>query len=106
VSGYDYCLADSDRLTGGNVMIHTSTFMVRLRGNSSYLIAEMKCRFLREIGTAEMEHGIERKVVHLSKKFKQDMIEETGIKPSLNDEEIKECLQEVINQIRPRNNGK
>ena len=40
VSGY--CLADSDRPIGGNVMTHTSTLMVRLKGNSSYRIAEMK----------------------------------------------------------------
>ena len=42
VSGYYYCLAESDRPTGGNVITHTSTFMVRLKGNSSYRIAEMK----------------------------------------------------------------
>jgi polyhydroxyalkanoate synthesis regulator phasin len=34
------------------------------------------------------------------------MIEETSIKHSLNDEEIREYLQEVMNQIRPKNNGK
>lgn len=42
VSGYGYCLADSDRPMGGNVMAHTSTFMIQLKGNSSYRIAEMK----------------------------------------------------------------
>jgi RecA/RadA recombinase len=42
VSGYYYCLAESDRPAGGNVITHTSTFMVRLKGNSSYRIAEMK----------------------------------------------------------------
>ena len=42
VSGYDYCLADSDRPVGGNIMTYMSTFMVRLKGNSSYRIAEMK----------------------------------------------------------------
>lgn len=36
------CLADSDRPMGGNVVMHTSTFIIRLRGNSSYLLAEMK----------------------------------------------------------------
>jgi DNA repair protein RadA len=42
VDGNSYCLADSDRPLGGNVMTHTSTFIVRLKGNSSYLMAEMK----------------------------------------------------------------
>lgn len=42
VDGYSYCLADSDRPMGGNVITHTSTFIIRLKGNSSYLMAEMK----------------------------------------------------------------
>ncbi len=42
VSGYGYCLADSDRPMGGNVMAHTSTFMIQLKGNPTYRIAEMK----------------------------------------------------------------
>jgi len=42
VSGYGYFSVDSGRPMGGNVMAHTSTFMIQLKGNSSYLIAEMK----------------------------------------------------------------
>jgi len=42
VDGNSYCLANADRPMGGNVMTHTSTFIVRLNGNSSYLMAEMK----------------------------------------------------------------
>ena len=42
VDGNGYCLADSDRPMGGNVMTHTSTFIIRLKGNPSYLLAEMK----------------------------------------------------------------
>jgi DNA repair protein RadA len=42
VSGYGYCLNNSDRPMGGNVMAHTSTFIIRLKGDSSCLIAEMK----------------------------------------------------------------
>ena len=42
VDGNGYCLANSDRPMGGNVMTHTSTFIIRLKGNSSYLMAEMK----------------------------------------------------------------
>jgi polyhydroxyalkanoate synthesis regulator phasin len=33
---------------------------------------------------------------------KGEMIDKTGIKPSLNEEEIREYLQEVMNQIRPK----
>ena len=42
VDGNGYCLANADKPMGGNVMMHTSTFIIRLKGNSSYLMAEMK----------------------------------------------------------------
>jgi DNA repair protein RAD51 len=42
VSGYGYCLAESDKPMGGNIMAHTSTFTIRLKGRPPYPIAEMK----------------------------------------------------------------
>jgi DNA repair protein RadA len=42
VDGFSSCLADSDKPMGGNVMAHTSTFIIRLKGRPSHLIAEMK----------------------------------------------------------------
>ncbi len=67
VDGYSYCLADSDRPMGGNVITHTSTFIIRLKGNSSYLMAEMKkspcypetvkCFGINEGGVGDISHG-------------------------------------------------
>lgn len=57
VDGYSYCLADSDRPMGGNVITHTSTFIVRLKGNSSYLMAEMK-------GSPCYPEGVKRFVIN------------------------------------------
>jgi hypothetical protein len=65
-------------------------------------IAIEESRFLQETGTAEMELEIEKKVLHLSSKFKRNSIEETGIKPSLTDEEIREYLEQVMNEIKPK----
>ena len=52
---------------GGNVMTHTSTFIIRLKGNSSYLMAEMKgspcypeavkCFGINEGGILDISHG-------------------------------------------------
>ena len=67
VDGNSYCLADADRPMGGNVMTHTSTFTVRLKGNSSYLLAEMKggpcypeavkCFGINEKGIHDISHN-------------------------------------------------
>ena len=67
VDGNGYCLADADRPMGGNVMTHTSTFLIRLKGNSSYLMAEMKgspcypetvkCFGINEKGIHDISHN-------------------------------------------------
>ena len=62
VDGNSYCLADSDRPLGGNVMTHTSTFIVRLKGNSSYLMAEMKGSPCHPEGVKRF--GINEKGIH------------------------------------------
>jgi len=57
VDGNSYCLANADRPMGGNVITHTSTFIVRLKGNSSYLLAEMK-------GSPCYPEGVKRFVIN------------------------------------------
>lgn len=42
VDPYSHSLADSDRPMGGNVMTHTSSFIIQLIGDSTYLLAKMK----------------------------------------------------------------
>jgi hypothetical protein len=57
---------------------------------------ESEVRFLGNIGEAEMDHRILDKVLTTSKKFSQNMPEETGVSSSLSDEEIKEYIEEVL----------
>ena len=57
---------------------------------------ESEVRFLGSIGDAEMDHRILDKVLTTSKKFSQNMPEETGVSSSLSDEELKEYIQEVL----------
>jgi hypothetical protein len=50
------------------------------------------------IGTAQMEKDIEKKVMKVVEDNKKEMEEHTGISPSITDENIKEYLQQVIEE--------
>ncbi|MGA6990518.1 MAG: hypothetical protein WBX81_08900 [Nitrososphaeraceae archaeon] len=64
---------------------------------------ELEVRFLGSIGDAEMDHRILDKVLTTSKKFSQNMPEETGVSSSLSDEEIKEYIEEVLVETHKKN---
>jgi DNA-binding protein Fis len=57
-------------------------------------------RLLDSIGTAHMEQEIQERVIALTKQNQERMAEETGIEPSLTDDEMKQYLEEVINEVR------
>jgi hypothetical protein len=61
--------------------------------------ARKEARFLDSIGTAEMEHEVERKV-RLFSKTQMTMEQETGITSSLNEEDMKKYLEEVLQEIQ------
>jgi hypothetical protein len=65
-------------------------------------IALKESQFLDMIGTAEMQREIERRVLVLSKNTKNDMIEERGISSSLDEDDIKYYLNEVLEEIKHR----
>jgi hypothetical protein len=50
--------------------------------------------------TAEIEKEIERRVMEVIKKQSVEMERETGVKPSLNDEEIYDYLKQVIREVK------
>jgi hypothetical protein len=56
-------------------------------------------KLLDSIGTAQMEGEIQRKVIVFAKRNQDKMIEETGIASSLTEEEVKEYLEQVINDV-------
>jgi hypothetical protein len=62
-----------------------------------FAIKELK--LLDSIGTAEMEREIERKVVVFTKRNQEQMLEETGIASSLTEQDVKEYLELVINDV-------
>jgi hypothetical protein len=66
-------------------------------------------KLLDSIGTAQMGQDIERKVMEIERKVieiaKQDsgsLEMETGVKPSLNDDDMKKYLEEVLQEVKAK----
>ena len=57
-------------------------------------------RLLDSIGIAQMEQEIEKRVLALTKQNQYRMTEESGIQPSLSEEDMKEYLQQVIEEVK------
>ena len=61
-------------------------------------------QFLDAIGTAEMEQEVERRVIRFSKRTKDLMEQETGISTSVDESDIKRYLEEVLIELKGKNN--
>jgi hypothetical protein len=59
-----------------------------------------EAKLLDSIGTAQMEQEIRKKVLAFTKQNQDRMTEETGIHPSLTDEDVKAYLEQVINEVK------
>lgn len=57
-------------------------------------------RLLDSIGMAHMEQEIQRKIIEFIKQNQYRMAEETGIQSSLTEEDMKEYLDQVINEVK------
>jgi hypothetical protein len=53
-----------------------------------------------KVGTAQMEQEIQKRVITLTKQNQESLVEESGIQPSLTEEDMKSYLQEVIKEIQ------
>jgi hypothetical protein len=63
-------------------------------------IALQEARFLDVIGTAEMYQEMERRVLGVTKGMKEDIAEQRGIGSSLDEDDMKEYLSEVLEEIK------
>jgi hypothetical protein len=78
----------------------------KLRQSIRKVALRESTKFLDSIGTAEMVQEIERKVVSMTSASKESIENETGISSSFDEEEIRDYLQEAIQEIkRVRNKG-
>jgi hypothetical protein len=57
-------------------------------------------KFLDSIGTAQMEKEFEKKVLDITKKSSEIMIEESGVQPSLSEDDMKRYLQQVLQEVK------
>jgi hypothetical protein len=57
-------------------------------------------RLLDSIGTAQMEREIENRVLGLTKKSQSRMAKETGIESSLSEDDIKQYLEQVMQEVQ------
>jgi hypothetical protein len=69
-----------------------------LRRSIRKSVKDMK--FLESIGTAQMEQELQKRVLTIAKENSDVMTEETGVQPSLTDDEMKEYLDMVANEIK------
>jgi hypothetical protein len=65
--------------------------------------AMQEVKFLERIGTAQMEQELQKRVLTIAKKNSDSMIEETGVQPSINEDEMKQYLEQVLEEIKARN---
>jgi hypothetical protein len=63
------------------------------------MIQNRELKLLNSIGTAEMELKLEKKVLEVTKLNAQNLMEQSGIEPSLTKQEISNLLAEVKKEI-------
>ncbi len=61
-------------------------------------------RLLDTIATAQREQDIEKKVIALTKRYQIRMTQETGIQSSYSEDDIKEYLEQVIQEVKAKSN--
>jgi hypothetical protein len=59
-------------------------------------------KFLESMGTAQMEQELQKTVLTIARKNSDIMTEETGVKPSLNEDDMKQYLEEVLKEIKTK----
>jgi hypothetical protein len=62
--------------------------------------AVQEVKFLESIGTAQMEQELQKRVLTIAKENSDNMVEETGVQPSLSENDMKQYLEEVLVEIK------
>jgi hypothetical protein len=77
----------------------------RLRQTIRKLALKESQQFLNDIGTAEMEQEIQKKVLRFSERTKALMENETGISTSVDEDDIKRYLEEILIELKGKKNS-
>ena len=62
--------------------------------------AQQQLKLLDSIGTAEMERKLEKKVLEVTKSNAENLMQQSGIEPSLSPSEAKQYLYEVLEEVK------
>lgn len=63
-------------------------------------LAIRESKLLDNIGTAQLEQEIVKRVVTVAKKYSSSIIEKTGVQPSLSEEDMKLYMADVLREIK------
>jgi hypothetical protein len=78
----------------------------KLRQSIRTVAIKESTKFLDSIGTAEMVQDIERKVVSVTEATRDNMERESGISSSIDYDDIKKYVQEVLQEVKSREDRK
>ena len=85
--------------------IYTSAVSVsndsRIRSEIMRSVAKESSGMLKDIGTAQMQNQLEKRVLELTKRFANNIENQTGVESSLREEEIKDYVNQVIREVHP-----
>jgi hypothetical protein len=73
----------------------------RLR-QSIYNSAVSESRLIGNIGAAQTEQELQKRIVKIVKKYSDSMTQQTGIEPSLGEDKIKQYIKEVLKEMKSR----
>jgi hypothetical protein len=63
-------------------------------------LAIQELKLIGKIGSAEMQTELERKVVKLVKRNADVLTQQTGVEPSISEAEMKQYLDQVMHEIK------
>ncbi|MGA9844401.1 MAG: hypothetical protein WBQ25_19035 [Nitrososphaeraceae archaeon] len=63
-------------------------------------LAVRETKFLDSIGMAQMQDELQRRVMKLVKEQHTNLIQHTGVEPSLNEPELKQYLYDTMEEIK------
>jgi hypothetical protein len=66
----------------------------------------VESKLLDSIGTAEMEREIQHRVIELTKRNQDHMVEDSGVVSSLTEDDLKAYLNQVVNELHKDQNEK
>ncbi len=69
---------------------------------SIQVYAQRELKLLDNIGTAEMEERLEKRVLEVTKLGAEDLVKQTGIEPTLTMQEARQYLAEILDEERSK----